>query len=338
MATAFYKGLDTYVIYAEDTAFGTPGSPTGGAYVDKVSSFTGNMTNNMIRVHGIGEGRNASHIVNGMLDVTGSMDWELTDPAFMQYGFVGVKSGTGTVGSPYTITEANEIGYGTGQIKTLTLEVGSEGGSNDDVMTYDGVVINSFTMTANQGETVKVSCDWIARSVTSSTATEVYVKPANRPFTFIDGSALVGTDVVGALMSMSFTCQNNMFVYRTMGNRVIAQPVCGVRRYDFTMTLKLHFNDATNVLSGLEARGLVFNGTPTGTTPTNTAVNTGQTLTLKLIEGATAGSRVVNFLFDGVYFESYSAPVELEQGAIEITINGYALKGLAGAPLKWWTI
>jgi len=150
MTTAFYKGIDTYVIYAEDSAFGTPGIPTGSDYIDKVSSFTANFANNMIRVQGIGEGRNATHAVNGNFDVTGSMEWEFTDPNFLQYCVIGTLSGAGTAGDPYEIAEVDEIGYGAGQVNTLTLEVGSNGGANDDVVTYDGIVIDTWTITANQ--------------------------------------------------------------------------------------------------------------------------------------------------------------------------------------------
>jgi len=144
MSISYYKGIDTYVVYAEDTAFGTAGTPTGTDYVDKVSSFSASLTNNMIRVHGIGEGRNATHVVNGNLDCTGSMEWELTDPSFLQYCIIGAKAGAGTAADPYEISEVDEIGYAAGQVNTLTLEVGSEGGANDDVMTYDGVVINNL--------------------------------------------------------------------------------------------------------------------------------------------------------------------------------------------------
>jgi len=341
MATAFYKGLDTYVIYAEDSAFGTPGTPTGSDYVDKVTSFTANIANNMIRVQGIGDGRNATTAVNGLLDVTGSVEWQLTDPAFLQYCFIGVLSGAGTSADNYEIQESNEIGYSAGQVKTITFEAGSNGGANDDVMTYDGVSINNFTLNANQGEIVTCTADWIGRTGTSSTTLETYTGPTNRPFTFIDGSMEVGSDVVGELVSFSLTTANNMFVYRSMGSRVISQPVPNIRRYDFVATLKLHYNDAASVLSGLEARGIVFNGTPTATTPNTGAQNTAVAVNFKLIEGTGAGERECYFQFEGCYFDTYSQPVVLEDGLIEITINGFALAGLTdGAnkvPVRWWT-
>lgn len=342
MSRSFFKGVDTYVVFAEDSAFGTPGTPTGSDYVDKVSTFSSSVTNNMIRTQGIGEGRNATGAVNGMLDCSGSMEWELTDPDFLQYGVIGTVSGSGTAADPYELKEVDEIGYSAGQVKTLTLEVGSNGGANDDCMTYDGVVFNTCTVTATQGETIKVSGDWVGRTVTSSTSILSYTPPTNRPFTFIDGSASVGSDKVGALTGLTITIANNIFTYGTLGSRLIEQPVAMTRRYDLTLTMKLHYDDAASVLSGLEARGLVFNGTTSGTTPNDTAENASTTLSLDLVEGSNSGDRVVNFDFEKVYFESCSSPVALDDGVFEVTINCFALSGLADGsdkvPVRWYTL
>lgn len=342
MTIEFYKGTETYVIYAEDSAWGTAGTPAGTDYVDKVTTFNSTITNNMTRIQGIGEGRDATSNVNGNLDCNGSMDWELTDPSFLQYCFIGLKSGAGTAGDPYEIAESNALGYDATQVNTLTLEVGSNSGSNDDVMTYDGVVINTFTVGANQGETVKCNADWMGRTATSSTTVETYTKPANRPLTFIDGAVTVGSDTAGKLTSFSLTCANNIQTYRSMGSRLISMPVAGIRRYDFTFTMKLHYDDTASVLSGLEARGIVFTGVTTATTPNTGAENTAVAVSFDLSEGDTAGDRKIFFDLENCYFESYSQPVALEDGAIEITINGFGLAGLtdgaAKVPCRWYTV
>jgi len=343
VATEFYKGIDTYVVFGEESVFGTAVSPTGTNYVDKVTSFSGNIANNMLRVQGLGDGRNPTTAVNGNMDCTGTMDWELTDPSFLQYCFVGIQSGSGTAAEPYEIAEVNEIGYAATQCPTLTLEVGSNGGSNDDEMTYDGVVINNTTIAATQGEIVKVNCDWIGRTATSSaTILTAYTGPTNRPFTFIDGSATVGSDTVGALTSLNLTIANNMFVYRNMGSRLISQPVAGLKKYDFSLTMKLHYDSTASVLSGLEARGIVFNGTPTAITPNTGAENTAVSLSLDLVEGAANDDRVVHFDLENCYFESWSEPIPLEGGYIEITVAGFGLAGLtdgsAHIPIRWWSL
>lgn len=342
MAQSIYSGINTYVIFGEETAFATPATPSGSSYVDKVTSFTATVTNNMIRSQGIGEGRNATASVNGVLDVSGSMEWQFTDPSFLQYCVIAVESGAGTAGDPYEIQEVDQIGYESTQCPTLTLEEGKDYGSNDDVVSYDGVAINSFTLNASLGEIVTCTADWVARTATSSTTVETYTAPTNRPFTFVDGSMTVGSDTVGELQSFSLTCANNVDTFRSMGSRLISQPIAGIRRYDFSITLKLDYNDAASTLSGLEARGIVFDGTTSSTSPADSAQNTAVAVSFDLVEGAGSGDRVVNFDFENCYFESYSEPVAVEDGAVEVTINGFALSGLTDGsnkvPVRWWTI
>jgi len=270
------------------------------------------------------------------------MAWELTDPDFLQYCFIGSVNGAGTVGDPYEIWELNLLGYAAGEVNTLTLETGSEGGANDDVMTYDGIAINTFSLTATQGETIKCTAEWIGRTGTSSTTVETYVPPTNRPFTFVDGSVTVGSDTIGRITSFALTVANNIITYRSLGSRLIDQPIAGIRRYDFTMTIKHHFDNTASVLSSLEARGIVFNGTTTGTTPSDTGENPAVALSLDLVEGAAGGDRIINFDFENCYFESFSEPIALEEGIIEITIVGHALAGLTDTgnkvPCRFWTI
>jgi len=333
----YYEGINTYVIFAEDSAWGTAGTPTGSDYIDKVTSFSASLTNNMARIQGIGDGRNATSGVNGVLDCNGSVEFQLTDPDFLQYCVIGILSGAGTVGDPYLITESNDIGYGAGQVNTLTFELGSKSGSNNDVMTYDGITINNFTLNVNQGDVVNCTAEWIGRTGTSSTSAETYVGPTNRPFTFVDASLEIGSDVAGKVTSFSLSVANNIQTYRSIGSRLIQMPVAGIRRYDFSITIRKHYDNTASVLSGLEARSLVFDGTTSGTTPADAGANTASAMTVKLIEGSGTGDRVVHFQLANAYFESYSEPVTVEEGVIEITISGFALSGLGGIPIKYWT-
>lgn len=341
MATSIFKGTTTHVIYAEDTAWGTPGTPAGSGFVDKVTNFSANITNSFIRSQGIGEGRNASAAVTGNLDVNGSMEWELTDPDFLQYCYIGAQAGTGTAADPYEVQEANAIGYAAGEVNTLTLEVGMDE-TNAEVSAFNGVVINNTTLTATQGEIIKMSADWIGRTVITSTTAETYVGPTLRPFTFIDGSMSVGSDVVANLVGFTFTCANNFVIFRSMGSRLISQPVPGIRRYDFTATIKFAYDTTASILSGTELQSYLFKGIAAQTTPFDGAEYTPLAVSFDLVEGAVSGDRVVNFDLENCYFESWSEPIALEDGVIEVTINGFGLSGLTdGAnkvPVRWWTV
>lgn len=120
--------------------------------------------------------------------------------------------------------------------------------------------------------------------------------------------------------------------------------VAGTRRYEFSITMKLH-KDSASVIDGLEARSVVFDGTTSGTTPTTSAENTAVAMSLDLVEGAASGDRVVNFDLENCYFENISEPVQIgdaDAGVIEITITGFGLAGLTDGsnkvPVRWYTI
>ena len=337
MAKSIYNAINTYAIYAEDTAWGTPGTPSASAYLDKVTSISLALENNTIKSQGIGDGRNATTAMNGAFGITGNASWELTDPAFLQYCFIGAVTGAGNAESPYIITEAEGLGYAAGQVNTLTIEVGKDSGSNDDTLTANGMVVDDFEITGAVNDVVKVTANFTGRSVASATTVETYAGPANRPFTFVDASVSVGSDTVAEVTAFSIRCNNNIQKSNAFNSRFLSLPLAGKREYEFSMTMKLHYDNTSSILSGLEARGLFFNGS-TGTAPEPTSDMPAVAVSLDLVEGAGDDDRVVNFDFENCYFTSYSEPVELDNGYVEIEISGVALSGVSNIPCTWWTI
>ena len=71
MTVDYYQGHSTYVIYAEDTAWGTSGTPSVSNAITKVQNVSFTMTNNFLRAQGLGDGRNATVAVPSGFDVTG---------------------------------------------------------------------------------------------------------------------------------------------------------------------------------------------------------------------------------------------------------------------------
>lgn len=334
MAFSAFTGLKTYVLALADTAFGTPSAPAGATdYWDKVTSGSYTITNNFQRFQGLGEGRDATHASPMGLDVTGSLEWQVTDPDIFQYCIIGTVTGAGTNASPYKLGEVNRIGFGVGEVKTLTLEIGSVD-TNNDVMTFDGVAINSWSITGEVGGVITATADWIGRSFIKSTSTETYTAPANRPFTFVDSQVKIGSDPIGKVQNFTINGANNLFIYRGLGSRLIAKPEPGVRRYDFTINVRLVYDDSASLVSGVEARSLAFDGTLTSTAPLDAATFTAQNLSVLITEGSGTGQRTMTFQFENAYIESVNAPVEVEGGVIMQTITGFALAGLTDTAIK----
>jgi hypothetical protein len=341
MAIEYYKGFDTYVIYGEESVYGTPVAPGTTNFPGRIQSFNLNMSNNSFRSQGLGDGRNATGIYLGPLDVSGSMDFQLSDPTFLQYA-IGTVTGAGSVASPYQIEEAENIGFDAANIPSLTLEVGSEGDTSDDEITISGVVLNNLTITATQGEIITCSADWVAQTVLASTTLQVVAAQSDVPFMFHDATCTVGSDTLQCT-SFSVTISNNITPYRELGSRLITQPSAGLRRYDFTITLRKKVDTTASTLSGLELRGLFLGAATTTLAPSADNQNASNTVSLDINEGiGAAPDRVLNIDLASASFDSWSEPITLDGGVIEVTVTGMALAGLAdgavNVPIRWYAI
>jgi len=339
MSLDYYRGDNTYVIWAEDSAWGTSGTPSDSNQIGKVQNVSITMTNNFLRTQGLGDGRNAQGAVPGAFDVTGSMDGYIDDPSWLKY-MVGTVSGSGTVGAPYELQEQSTWGFTTGNIKPITLELGSDGTTVDDVLQIGGVVFNNLTLNLNEGEPLNFSVDFIGRSVLSSTTLETYTANTTRPFMFHNGNVVVGTDTFH-LTSYSMTMANNAQTWRDLNSRFISLPAAGLRRYDFTLSFKYKDDTTGSTLSGTELREL-FLGSSGATSPTTTANVSGHALELTITEGSATGDRVMEVELENCYFESWDQPIALDGGVFEVTVNGFGLAGKADGsakvPIRWYTV
>lgn len=337
MAIEFYKGFDSYVVYGEETSYGAGATPAAGNRVGKVNNVNLNMTNGFFRTQGLGEGRNATGAFTGAFDVSGSIDWDVDDFTFMQYA-IGILSGTGVIADPWQLDEAANIGYDATNIPTIALAIGHEGDTTDQETTVTGVVLNNLTLTAAAGETLKATCDFIGKTVATDTGIVTYTTPTTDVFVFHQGNVTIGTDTFQCT-NFSLTVANNVQTYRNLNDRTIAQPVTGMRRYDFTITFKYKYDDTASTLSGTEFLDYFYGA---ANAPATLGTVTAYAVSLDITEGAAATDRVVNIDLENCYFESWSQPIPLEGGVVEITVAGFGLAGLTdGAdktPIRWYAI
>lgn len=337
MAIDYYKGFDTYVIYGVEAAnaYGVPVAPTVGNFVGRVTNVTLNMSNNMIKSRGIGEGRNVTNTLLGGFDCSGSIAWEVCDFTFMQYA-VGTIAGAGTVANPYELQEANSI-------LSLTLEIGQEGNTaTDQTLTAEGVMINSLTISGSEGSVLTASCDFIAENVVRATSLETYTTPTQRTFVFQQGSVQIDTANPAAegieISSFSVTLGNNYSTHRALASRFIKKPILGMRTYEFSFTMKKKFDDTASTLSTTELLSYFFEDT---NSPATGGIPTAKYISIDIVEGAGSTHRVCSIDLENVYFDSWSEPVNLNE-VIEVTVSGHAHAGLtdgaAKIPVRWYAI
>lgn len=338
MATSDYKPFSTYVIYGEETAFGSGATLSASTYFGKNSTFNANLNNNKQRIRGLGEGRNVTASPNGLFEVSGTLEGEMNSFDWMQY-LIGKRQGSGTSGSPYQFVELDDTGFASNQIKSIQMQEGSEGGSNDHAINYFGVYMNSATLSWDgPGTPVHFALDWVAKTVSSTTTLTAFTVPSTKVFMGHQAVVSVGSDTCETV-SLSLTINNELDKYGALGDRFIKKPVFKGRVYDVSFTLKKRFDDTASVLSATEFLPYFFGS---ATSPTTSATSTLYDVTCVLTEGAATGDRVATIQLDDVDFDTWGEAVNLGDGWVQVTVSGFARAGVTESsdrvPIKYFTI
>jgi len=331
----YYNGKDTYLIYAEDTAWDTAGTPSVSNTFGRVQSISLNMNNNLIRTQGCGEGANATNTALGNFDVNGSFTTKPIDFDFLQYG-VGDVTGAGTDGSPYILTEQDNIGYGAGLTPSITLEIGNKGISNNQTKVVNGVIYNSWTLTGTQGQELTCTVNWVGQDIVRGTTIETYSAPSGRTYVFNSGSLIWGSGSDDlSVTDFSITCSKNTVNPREINSRFIKQGVFGVRRYDWTFTLNYYYDSTTNIKSATELLDEFFQK---ANEPESEGAITGDDIVLTISEGSAVGDKVAILKFEDSFINDWAENPSVEGGVISISINGFSQAGESNVPISWHTI
>jgi len=331
-----YRGYKTFVQYDVETSYGSGASPDT-AIKGKISTVTINKVNNLIRTVGLGEGRNETAVMFGNFDVNWSMEYELASFDFLQY-MIGPRSGSGTTLAPYYLEEADYMGYSGTALRTFGMEVGSEDvGGTDDVETLSGCVINSVGFTLNLGETLKCSLEGFARTVVSSTSATAFTADTTKPWIFAQGNFKWNGSNVARVQSATININNNFDpeVGREIGSRFVEAMEPGLRKYDWTITVKMTDTIATTLRDHFYGQA---NSPDTGV---ESAEPSFYDLILSLSEGSSVGNRNAQILLSDCSINEISKPINIGDNIVELTINGSAKKGTtdtSNRPIKWWTV
>ena len=242
-----FKPFQTGVLYGDESSYGV-GATTNTA-IGKVTSFSPNASNNFLKTRGIGGGRDVVSTIYGVFDLSFSLSWEVSDFTFLKYA-IGLLGGAGASGDKYTLTEADTIGYTASDILTFGLEVSSEAGTTDDKDVYSGCTINNFTLNMTQGAVLTCNANCLAKTVTSSASGATgYTAVTINPWVFQQGTLKWGAtpSTVAKIESCSISFAQNLYVYRSLGDRFIQQPEAGLRDYTFSLTAVMTDTIATTL-------------------------------------------------------------------------------------------
>ena len=333
-----YPNQNAQIWYDSETAYGTGAGSADE--IGKVTNYSSNWTDNLHRLHGLGEGRNETSVIKGPVDVTANIEWQLlanfasgrsVSIDFLKYGIGGV-AGSGTTADPYDIVESEDYGYTAAtDILTFQLEVAMEGvevtaGTPiDDTTLFTGCIMPSFTINAAVGGLLTARADITAQNV-SCDATDVSAHTAEvgNPMAFQQGSFAFNatpTDVVH-VQDFSITGANNPIIYRELGSRFIQTPLTGQRKWDWTVR---------TMMSSTQMAAMRNDFLHDASTPftfdagiTDATVTGDMEILANFKEGVAAADMNVKFLLDDAYIMNMSPSVSVGGGLAEVTFTGGA--------------
>jgi len=331
-----YKPFSSYVIYdGESSTFGGGGTPSNTIGI--VTNFSPTFKNNLIRIYGVGDGRNAEKVAYGNLDLSGSIEFQVTTFDFLKF-IVGPKTGSGTSADPYVLTEANDYSQSDSSgIQTFTMEVAGYDETTDDVETYVGCWGISATLNFSIEAPLSCTFNWGAKSVTGGTTAAGYTSSSRTPYLMQSGTFKWGTtpSTVSKVQSGSITINNNPVVVREVGDRTVVDVAAGQRQYDFT--IELIMTDALRTTLEQDLYGqTVSSGPADGVSDPNPPADKELSIVF-----AISGTDTAEILLNDCYLEERTKPIPLGNDLIKVTYTGYAKSGgnttNAKEPFRWWT-
>jgi len=326
MAQTYYKGLSTYAIYDVETSYGGGGTPSSSNKLGIVTSATVTVDNNQVLIGGLGHGANATNVVNGALDVTGTFEIQVNNFDVFQY-VVGIRQGSGTAGDPYELAERDCIGYGADMTPSLVVEIGAEGcggAGTDDVWKITGLVFTSAVLNFNEGEVVTATLEFIAKTFDKDTTLASTTVDTATPFVFMNLDMQRDTTAWFGCTAFTVTVNANPFTFRDLStqDRTIKKPARGSRRYEWSMTLKKALDsseeDYSRAMQDLMGAA---------SAPTQTAVPTFVKLRIVGDQGIGSGAEHFDLILENSTFNNIDETIEFEDGITEVTFTGTALSG-----------
>lgn len=263
---------------------GTYGVPmAGSSFWIQVTENAIDDSENLLINHFLGTAdRSYDTVEQGPRDVTGTLTYNVQDARLIFYtiGSILSVSGTGGISSEHNVSEINSdvsqspFVSGTGQLNapiSFTLEDSKQapGTGRNFIRTIRGVVPNTITITAAQGEKVQANMDYLGQTllVTSGTTTAV-TEDTTRPFLWSDVTLTLGGVGANAGSVMRTTKevsleinQNREMPHYLNGSRDASTPFNGNREYTLNVTMDLDGDDADMFYNQFYKGGSSFHGT-----------------------------------------------------------------------------
>lgn len=255
--------------------------------------------------------RSFGQISNGPRDVTGTLTYNAQSFKFpfLAIGSVFSISGTNSTHTATQIdTDVRQNAFTSGTLNppfSFTLEDSKQavGTGRNFIRTVAGVVPNTTTISATQGEKIVVNLEYVAENlIASSGTTTSLTQDLTTPYLWDSASLTLGGSVISTAKSIEFEINQNIEAPHYLnGSRDISVPFPQNREYTLTVTMDQDSTNTDNTYMDLFKTNGSFN------------------VTLDF-NGTTTGSQHTTFIMSGCKIMSYDVP-SANEGATESTME-----------------
>ena len=334
MVKIAWTHIKTALQSGSESAYGTEVATSTA--VGTVKSFTPNNRWDVYEIRGAGDGREVKNFVKTRYSCRPTIVYEVHEFGFLRYA-IGPLSGAGSTADPYILTEADVTGVTAAtHIIPCSLECGSDAAS-DDVDTYTGCFIDSFTLDAALGGVLTCTANMICQKTTSSTSATAYTSPTTHPWVMsVEGSFKWGAtpSAVSGVRNVSITYNNNMMVYGDWNTNLISMPEAGIREISFAASVVMSSTIATTLRDDFYGQA---------NSPVDGAGNAEPTANLELhvlfSSGDASSDRKAEIKLDHCMIDSISKPIAIGTGdVVLLNITGRSKTSHTNKFVTWWTV
>jgi len=272
--TRYISDQNKVVLLAESGTYGvTSGTAGAGLWVGEVTEHSIEDSENLREDRFLGAStRSVAQWVGGPRDIKGKLTYNAQDMRLPFWAIGSVNDGgaaghyTHYVNQIETNNWQNPFCSGTNQLNapmSFGLEDSKTAGGigSTFLRTVKGCVVDTMTITANQGEKVKVDVDYIAQNLTYSggTSSLTATVATTTPYLWSNCSLQVSGTTLQTAKSVSLEVANNITgPHYLNGSRDIASPYFGNRDNTLTVDFDLD-NQAGTLIYDLYKRNASFN-------------------------------------------------------------------------------
>ena len=293
-------GVDTYILYAAESTYGTAVTPTtmfGGLI--QSANFDMDRANTEVAGFagtGVGDGRITAKYVPGTVSVKGNVEFKAQRFDWLAYLLLGTVTGTGAVATPFVYPIGTAV-------KSMTLSEELDNLGVDSKRVFAGTVINSASIKCSVGECVSCTVETLGGKLAATTTVDSKTAQITDDLYIFSGGTIEmpdSTSIGNVIDSVEISINNNFeILYGFNQEAQYARP----KKLNITIKFTTKYLDDDQLTRLMGSSTAITSQTAT-------------TLTIKFTR-ATAGVQYVKFAFTNVVLNKISDSHNLNEFVVE---------------------